>query len=488
MSKLIKIATVVIACAGLSGCYGMRPTSGGGKLTRLPEQGVRTLKPDDVALPAGYRIEAVASGLTFPTGVAFDERGTAFVVESGYAYGEVWTEPRLLRVDKDGVTVVARGGKNGPWTGVTRLGGAFYIAEGGELEGGRILRVGADGELKPVISGLPTRGDHHTNGPAAGPDGFLYFGTGTMTNSAVVGEDNFKFGWLKRFPKLHDIPCADVTLTGENYVSPDVLKGEGVVATGAFMPFGTFSAPGEVIKGDLFCNGAVYRTPPAGGNLQLVAWGFRNPFGLAFSPQGELYVTDNAYDKRGSRPVFGAGDALWRVQEGTWYGWPDYSAGLPVDSGDQFKTPLQSRPRLLLARHPNAPPKPAAVLPVHASADGLDFSRSEHFGYPGEAFIALFGDQSPGTGKVMGPVGFKVVRVDVKDGVQRDFAVNRGRMSAPASALGTGGLERPVAVRFDPSGESLYVVDFGVLKETPKGSVPVPNTGVLWRISRDAAP
>jgi hypothetical protein len=32
-----------------------------------------------------------------------------------------------------------------------------------------------------------------------------------------------------------------------------------------------------------------------------------------------------------------------------------------------------------------------------------------------------------------------------------------------------GGLERPVAVRFDPGGTSLYVVDFGVMTVSPHG-------------------
>ena len=57
-------------------------------------------------------------------------------------------------------------------------------------------------------------GDHHTSGPAVGPDGHLYFGQGTMTNAAVVGEDNERLGWLSRFPERHDLPCADVTLSG----------------------------------------------------------------------------------------------------------------------------------------------------------------------------------------------------------------------------------------------------------------------------------
>jgi hypothetical protein len=53
------------------------------------------------------------------------------------------------------------------------------------------------------------------------------------------------------------------------------------------------------------------------------------PYGLAFDAAGTLYVTDNAYDTRGSRPVFGGADALWRVEPGTWYGWPDHAEGRP---------------------------------------------------------------------------------------------------------------------------------------------------------------
>ena len=86
-----------------------------------------------------------------------------------------------------------------------------------------------------------------------------------------------------------------------------------------------------------------------------------------------------------------------------------------------------------------------------------------------------------------GPVGYKVVRVDVGSGVIEDFAANRGATNGPASRLGTGGLERPIAARFDPTGTALYVVDFGVLTMTSKGSTPHPGTGVLWRITRTGA-
>lgn len=161
-----------------------------------------------------------------------------------------------------------------------------------------------------------------------GADGFLYFGQGTATNSAVVGEDNAQFGWLLRKPAFHDVPCSDVTLTGRNFTTENPLTAtdDDRATTGAFSPFGTTTTDGQVIKGAVPCNGAIMKVRLTGGAPELVAWGFRNPFGLAFSPGGELYVTDNSYDERGSRPVWGTGDLLFAVKPGMWYGWPDISA------------------------------------------------------------------------------------------------------------------------------------------------------------------
>ncbi|MGI9178996.1 MAG: PQQ-dependent sugar dehydrogenase [Longimicrobiaceae bacterium] len=468
----------------LSGCYGLRPSAGGGQTTFT---GPREIRPADVALPEGYRIEAVATGLTFPTAVAFDEQGRAHVLEAGYSYGEEWTVPRLLRVEPEGaLTEVARG-ENPPWNGLDHHRGAFYVAEGGHARGGRILRVGQDGRITPLIENLPSLGDHHTNGPAVGPGGWIYFGQGTATNSGVVGEDNYAFGWLPRHPEFHDIPCRDLRLRGRNFTTGNPLTpdAEDRATTGAFSPFGTATTEGETVRGRLPCNGAVMRIPLDGGEPELVAWGFRNPFGLAFSPEGRLYVTDNSFDERGSRPVWGTGDLLWAVTPGTWYGWPDFHGGDPLTDANQYR-PLGEPPlEFLLAEHPNAAPRAAAVLGVHSSSNGFDFSRSAAFGHLGEAFIAQFGDMAPGVGKVLAPVGFKVVRVEVNTGVVRDFAVNRGSTNGPASRVGGGGLERPVAARFDPAGTALYVVDFGVMAVGPRGPEPRQETGVLWRITRE---
>jgi glucose/arabinose dehydrogenase len=228
------------------------------------------------------------------------------------------------------------------------------------------------------------------------------------------------------------------------------------------------------------------RVRPEGGPIELVAWGFRNPFGLAFSPNGKLYATDNAFDERGSRPIWGAADVLWAVNRGGWYGWPDFSAGMRVNQ-KHFKPPSGKEPRCVLASHPSRPPAPAAIFPVHSSADGFDFSRNDHFGFVGEAFVALFGDQAPTVGTVLHPVGCKIVRVDLLDGLVEEFAVNKGHENGPASRTGGHGFERPIAARFNPAGDALYIVDFGVLTASRSSTQPRQKTGVLWRITRNQA-
>ncbi|HLP42761.1 MAG TPA: glucose dehydrogenase [Fibrobacteria bacterium] len=481
-------------------CYGIRPTQGGGEISAKAAKSQRKIDPSDIALPKGYRIEAAATGLTYPTGVTFDDTGGVFVLESGYSYGEDWQEPRLIRVGPGKVlTTFAAGDSNGPWTGVTwhgggdEPGGAFYVSEGGQIRGGSILKVTANGHgngKKTVLfEGLPGFGDHHTNGPAIGPDGRIYFGQGTATNSGVVGLDNHDFGWLKRWPGFHDRPCADLVLAGVNYATPNPLTADKLdtAETGAFSPFGTRTLPGQTIEGGVPCNGAILRMPISGGQPEVVAWGFRNPFALAFSPEGKLYALDNGYDERGSRPVWGAADLLWKVEEGAWYGWPDYSGSRTVDR-NEFKSPRLGSASLLLDKHPGTVPEPAAQLPVHSSADGIDFSTNPAFGHEGQAFVALFGDMAPKVGKTLEPVGFKVVRVDVAKGVVEEFAVNRKSPHGPASKEGSGGLERPISLRFAPGGASLYVVDFGVIRVTHKGVEPVPQTGVLWRIWKEEMP
>jgi hypothetical protein len=202
--------SVVALCALTLGCFSWRESQGGGE----ESESSRAIEAGDVALLEGYAIETVATGLTFPTGITFDEGGRPYLSESGYAYGEMFTRPRLLALGSGAPREVAAGGdREGPWNGLTFHDGAFFVADGGTLTGGRILRVDRDGKITPLISDLPSRGDHHTNGPVA-HEGWLYFGQGSATNAGVVGPDNASFGWLRRFPEFSDIPCPEIVDRG----------------------------------------------------------------------------------------------------------------------------------------------------------------------------------------------------------------------------------------------------------------------------------
>jgi glucose/arabinose dehydrogenase len=481
--------TLAVSFMCLTACFKHAPSKGGGEISpaRAERAATRSPNPYDIDVPPGYRIELVAEKLTFPTGIALGPKGERYVVESGYSYGEVFTKPRLVEVKDGGEVTEIATGDGAPWNGVAYHDGALYVAQGGEVDGGRVVRFTLDGKPTVLVDKLPSLGDHHTNGPVVSPDGWVYFGQGTMTNSGIVGEDDALFGWLDRHPDLHDVPCKDVKLAGLSFKSKDARKGHsGDVETGAYHAFATTGPAGEVIKGSVPCNGAVMRVKATGGPVELVAWGFRNPFGLALAPDGQLYVDDNGYDTRGSRPVFGSADMMWRVEPGHWYGWPDFSEGRPLTL--EWYAEDKGAPKgFVLADHLEQPPEPALYFGVHSSANGFDFSRSDAFGYKGSAFVALFGDMAPTTGKVIAPVGFKIVRADPRTGEIEDFARNHGDDPGPASKLNTRGLERPVAARFDADGGALYVVDFGVIRMTDKGAEPQPQTGRLWRITKERA-
>jgi hypothetical protein len=103
-----------------------------------------------------------------------------------------------------------------------------------------LSRIMPDKRLEDLVTDLPGKGDHQSNYPLVGPDGKIYFGQSTHTNTAVVGADNFAYEWLRHFPQAHDVPGADVVLTGRNYEMPNVLGNPATtVKTGAYGSFGT---------------------------------------------------------------------------------------------------------------------------------------------------------------------------------------------------------------------------------------------------------
>ncbi len=337
--------------------------------------------PEDASL--------TASGLNFPSALAFDESGTLFVAESGLALGGAPAGGRVLRLDPDGGRTVLLDDLRQPVNGLTYHRGGLYVVEGGNP--GRIgfldLRTNA---WRTVLDGLPGGGNYHTNSVAVGADGRLYFGQGSATNSGVVGPDSLLLSWLKKTDHPHDVPGVDVVLTGENAEIVDPSGELPTTITGAFQPFGTATRPGQRIEGRLPCTSAVMRCGPDGSNLELVAWGLRNPFGLAFTPGGRLLCIDLGMNDRGSRPIGQGPSFLFEIIEGAWYGWPDYAGGIPV-SDPRFKPTRGPIARFLLSNHGELGEPARPLLSFEPREAPTRFAMISE----DELIVTLFGDSAP---------------------------------------------------------------------------------------------
>jgi hypothetical protein len=256
----------------------------------------------------------VAAGLHFPTSLAFDDAAAAYVVESGLPFGGASAGGRVWRLDAGERELVAEGLRP-PVNGIAVHDGALYVSEGGQPAA--LTRITEDETRREIVSGLPGPGDYHVNGPVVGPDRRLYFSQGAMSNLGIVGVDSVQLAWLRRIPPAHDIPGFDVTLAGVNVETPDPrAPGAPPVRTGAFAPFGEPTRPGQRVTARLPATAAVMRCELDGSGLELVAWGLRNAYGLAFLPDGRLLALDQGADDRGSRPVGSAPDLLVEVRAG----------------------------------------------------------------------------------------------------------------------------------------------------------------------------
>ena len=415
----------------------------------------------------------VAEGLDFPTSLAFDAEGTPWVAESGLPFAGAVPGGRIRRIGPDGPTEPLLGDLRWPVNGLGFHDGLFYVSEGGHP--GRISRWAPGGERETVLDGLPGLGNYHTNMTAVGPDGWLYFSQGALTNSGVIGLDAYELGWLKRLPHNHDVPGYDVVLTGESLETADPLHpGNGHRArTGAFSPFGVEMRPGQRIAGRVPCTAAVMRCRPDGSGLELVAWGLRNAFGLLFLPDGRLLATDQGADDRGSRPVGQAPDLLYEVRPGAWYGWPDYVGGVPV-TDPRFLPQRGPRPQLLLANHGELPPpeRPLLEFAVNAAATKMALLPDGAERWPGQVLVALFGDERPMTGPAGPRVGRSLARID-----PAGWSIHR-TLAGP--------FRRPIDVRVHPRDGAVYVLDFGEFEMGPGGVEARAGSGALWKVPLEA--
>lgn len=229
----------------------------------------------------------------------------------------------------------------------------------------------------------------HTSAPAGG--------TGKITRFIDANGD--------------DVPDGAVTLilampTGAHQVNNIALD-----PTGTWLYFAQ-GATSDTTPGG---GALVGRVAPAAQNLlwgdpaiQIYATGLRNPWGLAFHPNGTLLATDNGRDDQGP---LGPPDELNVLVSGGDYGFPTVSGTPPVG---------------------HASIAPVGLLEPHASANGLTIDTGQGMtGFENQVFIAEWGSwSSMGGGAV---AGRKIVQGNLHQDTtgswhfsSHDFLVNCG--------------------------------------------------------------
>jgi glucose/arabinose dehydrogenase len=194
----------------------------------------------------------------------------------------------------------------------------------------------------------------------------------------------------------------------------------------------------------------ILETTPEGGDVQVYAWGIRNPVGIAVNPQtGELWTSVNERDALGDNlPP----DYITHVQQGGFYGWPWYYTGGNQDPRHQGKHP-ELKDKVIV---------PDVLLQPHNASLELTFYDGNQFpaAYKGDIFAGEHGSWNKEV-----RTGYEVIRVPLKGGhatgEYEDFMT--GFVTPDGNVWG-----RPVGVAVAKDG-SLIVTDDG--------------SNSIWRVS-----
>lgn len=294
--------------------------------------------------------------------------------------------------------------------------------------------------VEPVITQV-----HHPTRLAWGPDGRLYIAqqTGEIIAVKLEGGREVARDQVAR-AKLH---LLGITLKGDKLWVSDT----GAIAVYTRTPEGRYANRQEILSnvphglhqndgfawgpdGKLYWglgstkdrgpethpwSGSIMRMNPDGTGVEVFARGFRNPYGIAFDPAGNLWVTDNGADD----PV--SSDELNLVVQGGDYGYPRVFEMPPA--GSPTKAPL-------------------ALFGDHNSTNGLTVYTGNRFPkrYRGGLFVAMWGSSfDDQVGRAVGFVELTKQGAGYKANVT-EFA---------------SGFNRPLDVIAGPDGD-LWVADF----------------------------
>lgn len=339
---------------------------------------------DFLELPPGFAGKVYAFGPTDPTAITFGP--------DGHLYAAALNGDIFRLVDNDGddyaemrQPIFRSNGQLRFLAGITfDDNGTLFVSDSGRI--GTLIDENSDDIYDThtvLVEGLPSwlYWGHSNNGIAFGPDGKLYVGVGSTTDHGLLREEY---------------------------------------------------------------EASMLRMNPDGSELEVFATGFRNPYDLAFSPEGELFAIDNNPDQFDAGLPYLPAEELNHVREGLDYGFPDV-----------FAPPLNG--------YGDTEP-PAALFLASVGSSGMTYYRNNAFSedFNDGLFVAQWGGNQD---LRLLPNGYRVVYVDLQpDTGGETFS---GEWTSFAAFDRENTLARPVDVTAGPDG-TLYIVEY--------------QTGVILRI------
>ena len=294
------------------------PADGSGRKFIVQQDGViRVLGPDD-RLAAEPFLDLRARML--PLEQNFEERGLL-----GFAL-----HPQFARNGRVFATYAAplRPGAPERWNHTRRV--SEFTADPGDL-----AKIDAASERVLLELDWPSR-KHNGGGLAFGPDGLLYIGLGDGGISHGIGK---KVLW-----EAFDVPEQALTWDGLAQ-DKDSLFGK-ILRIDVDRGFPGYAIP----RGNPFASGP--------GRKEVFAWGFRNPFRIAFDRDGSFLVTAVAETLwEAAYRVQGPGNFGWPLMEGTHCvdrlkpRQPPASCPAQDEAGDRIVLPVVEYPNMQ-ASHP----------------------------------------------------------------------------------------------------------------------------------------
>ena len=292
--------------------------------------------------------------------------------------------------------------------------GDIFVAE---TRAGRIRVLRApDGSAKPSTMEIYASGLNHPFGIALFPNGdnpqWVY-----VANTDSVVRFPYNKGDLKaaqkpqvvvaQLPHGYGHSTRDIVFTNDNKrmlisVGSASNDAEGMAGPPGGLPAWSGEHPLGAIWGSETDRADVLMFDPDGKRLGVFATGIRNCVGLAVHPAtGDVYCSTNERDGMGDNLV---PDYVTRVREGAFYGWPWFYVGSNED------------PRHIGLR-PDLKGKvtvPDVLIQAHSASLGLTFYSGGAFPaeYTGDGFAAEHGSWNRSR-----RTGYKVVRIRLNDGV-----------------------------------------------------------------------